>query len=84
MGFRRKKSKVYIDEKGYKRYKDSNTPVHRHVAEQKLGRKLRPGEVVHHKNRDKKDNRRKNLWVFPNKKAHHEAHKKDNKRYGRW
>lgn len=37
---------------------------HRWVLEQKLGRPLRPGEVTHHKNHDKLDNRPENLEVM--------------------
>lgn len=79
-----RRSKVYTDKKGYKRYKNSNKPVHRHVAERKLGRKLKTREVVHHKNRDKQDNQRSNLWVFKSQKKHDKAHRHDKKKYGRW
>ena len=45
-----------------------------------LGRKLQPGEVVHHKNCDKTDNRRKNLWVFESQEKHHYILEQDEKR----
>ena len=79
-----KKKLTYFDKDGYKRFSDSDILVHRHVAEMKLSRKLRPGEVVHHINRNKTDNRRKNLWVFRSQGEHHHIHKKDEKRTGQW
>ena len=58
-------SDYYIDENGYYRYCDSDRLVHRYVAERYVvGRKLRPGEVVHHKNGNKLDNRSSNLEVM--------------------
>lgn len=78
----RKDSKVYLDENGYYRFKDSNKLVHRWAAEKKLGRPLRPGEVVHHINRNKRDNSHDNLHVFPNQEAHEEQHRKDALNYG--
>jgi hypothetical protein len=56
-----KEEKTYIDENGYKRFSDSDRLVSRWVAEKKLDRKLNPDEEVHHKNRNKLDNRPSNL-----------------------
>ncbi len=77
-------SRLFKDKKGYKGFSDSGKPVHRYVAETKLGRKLKKGEVVHHRNRNKTDNRRSNLYVFKSQKQHYSAHKRDKKRFGRW
>lgn len=81
--FHKKKPKTYTDEKGYKRFTDSNKLVHRWVVEKKLGRKLKPGEIVHHKNRKKGDNRPQNLWVFHNQEEHDKIHKYDSKKHGK-
>jgi hypothetical protein len=48
---------------------------HREVAESILGRKLLPGEVVHHINGKKYDNRPKNLCVMSSR---------DHERYHAW
>ena len=43
---------------------------HRLVAEQVLGRLLKPAEVVHHKNDDPSDNRPENLMVYETNAQH--------------
>lgn len=54
----------YIDKNGYARFIGSDKLVHRYVAgKYVVGRKLLPNEEVHHKNRNKLDNRSKNLQV---------------------
>ena len=49
--------------------------IHRQVAEKILGRPLREGEIVHHINRDKRDNRPENLMIFPSQAEHARWHK---------
>lgn len=39
--------------------------LHRVKMEQKLGRRLRRTEIVHHKNENKQDNRHNNMVVMP-------------------
>lgn len=47
---------------------------HRRVAEEKLGRPLKKGEVVHHIDGDKHNNEPENLMVFKNQKEHAKYH----------
>ena len=48
---------------------------HRVVAERKLGRPLKPGEVVHHIDGDIKNNAAENLMVFATQAEHVRWHK---------
>ena len=47
---------------------------HRLVMEEKLGRYLRPEEVVHHIDGDPANNAPENLRLFPNQTAHATYH----------
>lgn len=78
----KRNSKVYLDENGYYRFKDSNKLIHRWVAEKKIGRRLYFGEVVHHINRNKRDNSPENLQIFSSQKEHDKQHLKDALNHG--
>jgi hypothetical protein len=80
----RRKPITYIDKNGYSRFIDSNRSVHRWKAEKKLGRKLRPNEVIHHRNRNKLDNRSENLAICSSQSEHHMRHVIHKKITGKW
>jgi ribosomal protein L33 len=48
--------------------------AHRVIAERMVRRKLKPGEVVHHKNGDHRDNRPENLAILPSQAEHARIH----------
>jgi hypothetical protein len=76
-------SDTYVDKRGYERHKSSSKLVHRKQAEERIGRKLRKGEVVHHIDRNKRNNSKKNLWVFSSQEEHDKVHKRDAKKFGK-
>jgi len=59
-------SQGWIDADGYRmiRVNGRNVLEHRHVMEQHLGRSLRPDEVVHHVDGDRRNNAVSNLRVM--------------------
>lgn len=68
-----------IDSDGYVRVKivpgkGAWKPEHIIVAEQLLGRPLRKGEVVHHINGNRSDNRPSNLYVCKDRSHHNQVH----------
>ncbi len=75
-------ARTYINSKGYRMFSNSGKSVARWSASKKLGRPLKDGEVVHHKDRNKKNNHPSNLHVFPNQAAHDRVHKMDAQRHG--
>jgi len=53
--------------------------THRIVAEQILGRPLKPGEVVHHIDGNKRNNNPENLMVFASQALHRKWHSEHDK-----
>ena len=64
---------TYTDGNGYLRYCDSDYLVHRRVMEKKLARRLERGEIVHHINGNRRDNRPENLEPLT-AKEHYKRH----------
>ncbi len=48
--------------------------AHRVIAEQKIGRPLRRGEIVHHKDEDRTNYAPDNLEVLPSQSEHMKLH----------
>lgn len=68
------------DEHCYEKYYGKH--LHRILAEKKLGRKLKPGEVVHHIDSNCRNNSLDNLQVLPSQAEHAKLHKNaDRKRF---
>ena len=61
------------DENGYLRYRNSHKLVHRSVMETHLRRRLERGEIVHHIDGNKQDNRPQNLKILT-AKEHYKLH----------
>lgn len=76
LGRKRIRRQGYSVSNGYiTRYKDGRSVLDHHlVMENEIGRKLGPGEVVHHINCDRADNRPENLDLLPGGDAHSNAH----------
>lgn len=72
---RRKLRECHLDSGAGKTYtKTYGRHTHRVVAEQMLGRPLRPGEIVHHVDGDKRNNDPSNLVVFASQAEHARYH----------
>jgi len=59
------------------KYKNQRGTIyaHRLIAENKIGRKLKKGEIVHHIDENKNNNDPNNLIVFVSRRAHVSHHK---------
>ena len=67
--------KTYIDKNGYPRFRDSGKLVHRWAYEKKKGRKIKKGNVIHHKDSNKLNSDESNLVELTRSK-HGKVHAK--------
>ncbi|MGE5426103.1 MAG: HNH endonuclease signature motif containing protein [Bacillota bacterium] len=74
----------YIIQNGYLAFRDSGRFVHRWAMEKKIGRKLIPGEVVHHVDGHKLNNSPQNLWLFSTQEQHQRYHREQLSMTGNW
>ena len=75
MAGKKEEKSFYIDRKGYPRYKDTGELVHRKVAAKKVGGPIYKGNVVHHKDGNKRNFRRDNIQVM-SRSEHSKLHYK--------
>ena len=72
---REKLRKAHLDTGEGRTYaKEYSRHAHRVAMERKLGRKLKPGEIVHHIDGDKRNNDPDNLMLFPSQAEHARYH----------
>lgn len=72
--------KTYKDKKGYKRWSNSRKSVHRTVASRMIGGPIGKRRVVHHKDGDKSNFRKRNLRVM-SRSDHSSLHSKKKRRW---
>ncbi len=77
-------TKTYINKYGYRCFKDSNILVHRWVMSKHLHRKLFVGEIIHHIDGNKINNKINNLQLFTTQQEHTQHHLNNLKNYGSW
>ncbi len=68
---------VKLGSKGKAYTKTKGRHTHRVVAEEKIGRKLLPGEVVHHIDGNRLNNTPANLEVLPSQSEHAREHSRE-------
>ena len=68
------KGYVLVRNRSHPRAKNNYIGEHILIIEKKMGRYLEKGEIVHHKNRNRSDNRIKNLSLFKNQSEHIRHH----------